>query len=286
MTELAADGLPPLRDVIASLGLSARKGLGQNFLLDLNLTGRIARAAGDLSNHTVIEIGPGPGGLTRALLAADAAHVIAVELDPRCIPALEQIAAHWPGRLTIISADALKVDEAALLAIESTRRGKVIANLPYNVATTLLVKWLTPERWPVWFDSLTLMFQREVAERIVAPPGSRTYGRLSVLAQWHCAAKILFDVPPSAFVPRPKIMSSIVQITPREKPLAEATPDALFKVTQTAFGQRRKMLRGSLKPLGDPAALLTAAGVADDRRPETLSIEEFCAIARAWEAAS
>ena len=272
----AIDGLPPLRAVIEKHGLATKKSLGQNFLLDLNLTGRIARAAGDLSGHTVIEVGPGPGGLTRALLMHGAKKVIVIERDARCLPALQEIAAHYPGRLDIIEGDALKTDFAALAKDEAVR---IVANLPYNVGTQLLAGWLETEPWPPYYDSLTLMFQREVAERIVAAPGSAAYGRLGVLAGWRTLAKIQFDVPPQAFWPPPKVTSSVVHLEPRAEPLP-ADGKRLSLVTQHAFGQRRKMLRQSLKPLGGQA-LLDAAGIDGSRRAETLSIEEFCRLANA-----
>jgi 16S rRNA (adenine1518-N6/adenine1519-N6)-dimethyltransferase len=272
----AIDGLPPLREVIATHGLDAKKALGQNFLLDLNLTQKVARAAGSLTDATVFEVGPGPGGLTRALLALDARHVVAVERDPRCLPALQAIADHYPGRLTVIEGDALKVD-VAKLGLEGPI--KIIANLPYNVGTQLLVDWLLSEPWPPFFQSLTLMFQREVAERIVAQPGDDAYGRLGVLAGWRARAKIMFDVPPQAFTPPPKVTSSVVHLEPRLEPIP-CSADALGRVTQAAFGQRRKMLRQSLKPLGGQA-LLSRVGIDPTRRAETLSIEEFCALAQA-----
>ena len=271
------DALPPLREVIRRHGLSARKSLGQNFLLDLNLTGRIARAAGPLDGVTVLEIGPGPGGLTRALLAEGAARVVAVERDERAIAALGEIAAHYPGRLHIVSGDALKFDIAPYLGKGPIR---VVANLPYNIATALLVAWLSVEPWPPWYDRLVLMFQREVAERIVAPPGSKTYGRLSVLAGWRTQAKILFDIAPSAFVPPPKVTSSVVQFVPRENPLP-CDRRALERVTEAAFGQRRKMLRQSLKQLvADPIPLLEKAGLDPTARAEDIGIEGFAALAR------
>lgn len=270
----AVDGLPPLRAVIEKHGLATKKSLGQNFLLDLNLTGRIARAAGDLAGHTVIEVGPGPGGLTRALLMHGAGKVIVIERDERCLPALDEIAAHYPGRLAIIEGDALKTDFAALAAGDPVR---IVANLPYNVGTQLLTGWLETDPWPPFYKSLTLMFQREVAERIVAAPGSSAYGRLGVLAGWRTAAKIQFDVPPQAFWPPPKVTSSVVHLEPRAEPIP-ADGRRLSLVTQHAFGQRRKMLRQSLKPLGGQA-LLDAAGIDGARRAETLSIEEFCRLA-------
>jgi 16S rRNA (adenine1518-N6/adenine1519-N6)-dimethyltransferase len=270
----AVDGLPPLRVVIERHGLAARKALGQNFLLDLNLTGRIARVAGDLKQTTVIEVGPGPGGLTRALLMQGAKEVIAIERDARCLPALQEIAAHYPGRLQIVEADALTTDFAAL---SGNKQVKIVANLPYNVGTQLLVGWLETEPWPPFYGSLTLMFQREVAERIVAAPGGSAYGRLGVLAGWRTMAKIEFDVPPQAFWPPPKVTSSVVRLEPRKEPIP-ADGRRLSLVTQHAFGQRRKMLRQSLKPLGGQA-LLDAAGIDGSRRAETLSIEEFCTLA-------
>jgi 16S rRNA (adenine1518-N6/adenine1519-N6)-dimethyltransferase len=273
----AADGLPPLRDVIRRHDLSARKSLGQNFLLDLNLTGRIARAAGPLAGVTAIEVGPGPGGLTRALLTEGAARVIAIERDDRAIGALAEIGEHYPDRLTVIADDAMGFDVRPLLRGSPAR---VVANLPYNIATALLVSWLTVEPWPPWYDRLVLMFQREVAERIVAGPGSKTYGRLSVLAGWRAEAKILFDIAPSAFVPPPNVTSSLVQLIPRAAPLA-CERRALERVTEAAFGQRRKMLRQSLKSLGvDPLRLLGAAGLDETARAEDIAVEGFVALAR------
>jgi 16S rRNA (adenine1518-N6/adenine1519-N6)-dimethyltransferase len=272
----ATDALPPLREVIRRHELSAKKSLGQNFLLDLNLTGRIARAAGPLDGVTVIEVGPGPGGLTRALLAEGAKRVIAVERDERAIAALEEIAAHYPGRLTIVAGDAMEFNAAPHLDGGPTR---VVANLPYNIATALLIGWLTAEPWPPWYDRLTLMFQREVAERIVAKPGSKTYGRLSVLTGWRAEAKILFDISPSAFVPPPKVTSSVVQLIPRATPLP-CDRRALERVTEAAFGQRRKMLRASLKQLGiDPIPLLESAGIDPTARAEDIAVEGFVALA-------
>jgi 16S rRNA (adenine1518-N6/adenine1519-N6)-dimethyltransferase len=273
----AADSLPPLRETIRRHGLTARKSLGQNFLLDLNLTGRIARAAGPLAGVTVLEVGPGPGGLTRALLAEGAARVIAVERDERAIAALDEIAEHYPDRLRVVAGDAMNFDIAPYL---ETGPARVVANLPYNIATALLVSWLTTEPWPPWFDRLTLMFQREVAERIVARPGSKTYGRLSVLAGWRAQAKILFDIAPSAFVPPPKVTSSLVELVPRPSPLA-CDRRALERVTAAAFGQRRKMLRASLKSLGvDPIPLLETAGIDPTARAEDIAVEGFVALAR------
>jgi 16S rRNA (adenine1518-N6/adenine1519-N6)-dimethyltransferase len=270
------DGLPPLRDVIERHGLQAKKSLGQNFLLDLNLTGKIARAAGDLSQATVIEVGPGPGGLTRALLMHGARRVIAVERDERCLGALAEISAHYPDRLEIIPGDALQTDFAALADTDPVR---IVANLPYNIGTELLVRWLTVPTWPPFYASMTLMFQREVAERIVAKPGSDPYGRLGVLAGWRTEARIVFDVPPQAFTPPPKVTSSVVHLTPRETPLP-ADVKKLGRVTEAAFGQRRKMLRQSLKSLGGER-LLEAVGIDGTRRAETLSVAEFVSLANA-----
>jgi 16S rRNA (adenine1518-N6/adenine1519-N6)-dimethyltransferase len=272
------DDLPPLREVIRRHGLAARKSLGQNFLLDLNLTARIARAAGPLEGITVLEVGPGPGGLTRALLAAGARRVVAIERDARCFAALGEIAAHDPQRLVIVDGDALRVDPVPYLGGGPAR---IVANLPYNIATQLLIDWLTLEPWPPWYDSLTLMFQREVAERIVAAPGSKTYGRLSVLANWRTRPAILFDIAPRAFVPPPKVTSSLVRLEPREAPLA-CDLRTLERVTAAAFGQRRKMLRQSLKSLGtEPAALLAAADVDPTARAEDLAVEDYVRLARA-----
>lgn len=275
---IAADGLPPLRDVIARHEIAARRSLGQNFLLDLNLTGRIARAAGDLGGVTVVEIGPGPGGLTRALLMSGAERLVAIERDRRCIAALDEIAAHWPGRLDVVHDDALSLDLAELVPGPI----KVVANLPYNIATPLLIRWLTPKRWPPNWVSLTLMFQREVAERIVAAPGAKSYGRLAVLAGWRTRSQILFDVDPRAFTPAPKVTSSIVELLPR----ADAEPCAarmLERVTAAAFGQRRKMLRQSLKSLGvDANALLAEAGLDGTMRAEEINVAGFIAMANGY----
>ena len=274
----AIDDLPPLREVIRQHSLSARKSLGQNFLLDLNLTARIARAAGPLEDATIIEIGPGPGGLTRALLAQGARRVIAVERDDRAIAALAEIAARYPGRLDIVAGDALELDPRPHLGAAPVR---VVANLPYNIATALLVAWLTLEPWPPWYERLVLMFQREVAERIVSAPGSKSYGRLSVLTGWRAQARILFDVAASAFVPPPKVTSSLVELIPRPRPLA-CDAGTLQRVTQAAFGQRRKMLRQSLKSLGtDTPALLAVAGIDPTARAEDIAVEGFVALARA-----
>ncbi len=279
------DALPPLREVVARHGLDARKALGQNFLYDLNLTARIARAAGPLEGATVLEIGPGPGGLTRALLAEGAAKVIAVERDARCLPALVEIATHYPGRLTVIEGDALELDPTELVRAHGAGGpARICANLPYNVATALLGQWLEAEPWPNILDRYVLMFQREVAERIVATPANRVdYGRLGVLCGWRTSARILFDVPPSAFTPQPKVISSVVELTPNPAPLT-CDRRLLARVTQAAFGQRRKMLRQSLKGLGvEAAVLLTAAGVVETRRAEEIDIGGFVALARALE---
>ncbi len=270
------DDLPPLREVIRRHGLSAKKSLGQNFLLDLNLTARIARAGGPIEGATVIEVGPGPGGLTRALLTLGAKRVIAIERDERAIAALEEIAARYRGRLEIVAGDALRFDARSHLGGD---RARIIANLPYNIATALLIGWLTIELWPPWYDALVLMFQREVAERITAAPGSKSYGRLSVLANWRCETKILFDVAPSAFVPAPKVTSSVVRLVPRAEPLA-CDAKALQRLTEAAFGQRRKMLRQSLKTLGvDALALLAAAHIEPTARAEEIPVEGFVALA-------
>jgi 16S rRNA (adenine1518-N6/adenine1519-N6)-dimethyltransferase len=273
----AIDDLPPLREVIREHQLSARKSLGQNFLLDLNLTARIARAAGPLDNATVIEIGPGPGGLTRALLALGAAHVIAVEHDARAIPALEAIARRYPGRLEIVCADAQTFDPRPYLG---DTKARIVANLPYNIATALLIGWLSVEPWPPWYDMMVLMFQREVAERIVAREDDEAYGRLGVLANWRAETKILFDISPAAFVPQPKVTSSVVRLIPRETPEA-CERRLLEQVAAAAFGQRRKMLRQSLKSLAaDPARLAAAAHVDPSRRAETIPVSGFVAMAR------
>ncbi|HET7493151.1 MAG TPA: 16S rRNA (adenine(1518)-N(6)/adenine(1519)-N(6))-dimethyltransferase RsmA [Bradyrhizobium sp.] len=273
----AIDDLPPLREVIRRHSLSARKSLGQNFLLDLNLTSRIARAAGSLENATVVEIGPGPGGLTRALLAQGARHVIAVERDPRAFPALEEISLRYPGRLEIVGTDAQQFDPRPFLG---STHAKIIANLPYNIATPLLIGWLSIEPWPPWYDMMVLMFQREVAERVVARENDEAYGRLSVLANWRTETKILFDISPSAFVPQPQVTSSVVRLIPRVSPEA-CDRRALEQVAAAAFGQRRKMLRQSLKSLSvDPARLVAAAHVDPTRRAETVPVGGFVAMAR------
>ncbi|MGV6812550.1 MAG: 16S rRNA (adenine(1518)-N(6)/adenine(1519)-N(6))-dimethyltransferase RsmA [Brevirhabdus sp.] len=277
----AIDNLPPLSDVIARHQLSAKKSLGQNFLLDLNLTAKIARQAGDLAGSDVLEVGPGPGGLTRGLLAEGARRVLAVEKDARCLPALAEIEAAYPGRLSVLNADALDIDPTQHLSPPI----RVVANLPYNVGTELLIRWLTPKDWPPYWESLTLMFQREVAERIVALPGTKAYGRLAILAQWRATARIVMDLPPQAFVPAPKVKSAVVHLEKRPQPLFEARAATLSRVTAAGFGQRRKMLRASLKSLTpDPISLIEAAGLDPTARAETISIEGFCALARALDA--
>ncbi|WP_340583747.1 16S rRNA (adenine(1518)-N(6)/adenine(1519)-N(6))-dimethyltransferase RsmA [Brucella pseudintermedia] len=274
---MSIDNLPPLREVIERHDLMPKKSLGQNFLFDLNLTSKIARQAGNLQDQPVIEVGPGPGGLTRALLA-QGAYVTAIERDERCLEALAEIEAHYPGRLRIISGDALEQDFSVLFP--DGPKPRIVANLPYNVGTQLLLNWLLVEPWPPFYSSMTLMFQREVADRIVATPGSDHYGRLGVLAGWRTVSKISFDVPPQAFTPPPKVMSSVVHIIPREDPLP-CDANALGQITQAAFGQRRKMLRQSLKPVGG-AELLEKTGIDGTRRAETLSVEEFVALANAY----
>lgn len=271
------DDLPPLREVVARYGLRAIKSLGQNFLLDLNLTARIARAAGDLHAATVIEVGPGPGGLTRALLAAGAKHVIAIERDRRCLSPLAEISDRYPGRLEVVQADALEIDIAGL----AQQPVRIVANLPYNIATPLLVRWLRAEPWPPFYECLILMFQREVAERIVARPGAKAYGRLAVLAGWRTEASILFDVDPRAFTPSPKVLSSVVRLTPRTMPL-DCNAAALERVTAAAFGKRRKMLRQSLKVLGhDTAKLLENVNIDGTRRAEEIDVAGFVSLANA-----
>ncbi len=278
----AIDQLPPLREVIATHGLIAKKSLGQNFLLDLNLTARIARAAGDLTGCDVLEVGPGPGGLTRGLLAEGARRVLAIEKDERCLPALAEIAAAYPGRLSVLNADALEVDALAHL----TAPIRVIANLPYNVGTELLVRWLTPKSWPPYWQTLTLMFQKEVAERIVAKPGSKAYGRLALLAQWRSDARIVLTLPPEAFTPPPKIHSAVVLLTALPEPRFPANPAILSQIVAAGFNQRRKMLRASLRGV-EPniETLLESSGIAPTARAEEISLERFCALARAVEAA-
>ena len=276
------DGLPPLREVIAAHDLKAKKQLGQNFLLDLNLTAKIARQAGDLSGTDVLEIGPGPGGLTRGLLAEGARHVLAIEKDERALPALAEIAEAYPGRLTVIHGDALQVDPLAHL----TPPIRIVANLPYNVGTELLIRWLTPAAWPPFWQSLTLMYQKEVAERIVARPGGKAYGRLAVLAQWRSDARIVMTLPPEAFVPAPKIHSAVVHLTALPAPRYPADPAVLNRVVAAGFNQRRKMLRASLKGLHPRIEeLLLEAGIAPTARAEEIGLEQFCALARGLAAA-
>ncbi|MDA0222066.1 MAG: 16S rRNA (adenine(1518)-N(6)/adenine(1519)-N(6))-dimethyltransferase RsmA [Proteobacteria bacterium] len=271
------DDLPPLRDVIKQHGLSATKSLGQNFLLDLNLTAKIARQAGDMTACDVLEVGPGPGGLTRALLHAGARKVLAIEKDARCLPILADIALHYPGRLQILEGDALAINATEHLSAPI----KVVANLPYNVGTELLIRWLTPAIWPPFWDSLTLMFQKEVAERITAAPGSKAYGRLAILTQWRAKARIVMEIPPSAFTPPPKVTSAVVHIVKRDQMLFPANEATLTRLVATAFGQRRKMLRASLKSISpDIEAHLTGVGIAPTDRAETIPIEGFCALAR------
>ncbi|MEL6563781.1 MAG: 16S rRNA (adenine(1518)-N(6)/adenine(1519)-N(6))-dimethyltransferase RsmA [Pseudomonadota bacterium] len=278
----AIDSLPPLRAVIAQHDLRAKKALGQNFLLDLNLTAKIARQAGDLTGTDVLEIGPGPGGLTRGLLAEGARHVLAIEKDARCLPALAQIAGAYPGRLSVIEGDALAIDPLDHL----TPPIRVAANLPYNVGTELLVRWLTPPAWPPFWQTLTLMFQREVAERIVAQPGSKTYGRLAVLAQWRAEARIAMSLPPEAFTPAPKVSSAVVHLTALPAPRFEADAAVLSRVVAAAFNQRRKMLRAALKGVTpDIEDRLRIAGLAPTDRAEQVPLEGFCALARAVAAA-
>jgi 16S rRNA (adenine1518-N6/adenine1519-N6)-dimethyltransferase len=275
----APDGLPPLREVIRALGLSAKKSLGQNFLLDFNLTRRIARAAGPLKGVTVVEIGPGPGGLTRALLLEGAGRVVAIEKDARFLPALDAIAAVDPGRLDVLAADAMEIDYAAL-ALPSPAR--LVANLPYGIATPLLIGWLKSDPWPPWFDRMVLMFQREVAERIVASPGGKDYGRLAVMSQWRCQARILFTVPAEAFTPRPKVDSAVVELVPRPAPEPSCDVRALERVTAAAFGQRRKMLRAALrKLLPDSETVLASLGIDPKSRAEELPVSAFCRLANA-----
>ena len=279
------DGLPPLRDVMERHGLAPKKALGQNFLLDLNITAKVGRAAGDLSGHAVLEVGPGPGGLTRALLAGGAEKVVAIERDARCIAALGEIAARYPGRLAVVEGDALALDHAALMSEHAPGLPrKIVANLPYNVATPLLARWLHGGRddWPPSWSTMALMFQREVAERIVAGVGDAAYGRLGVLAGWRTRAAIAFDLPPQVFTPPPKVTSSVVMFDPLPEPL-EANAKAMEQVTRAAFGQRRKMLRQSLKPLGG-AALLARAGLPETARAEEIDVAGFAALARALEA--
>ena len=275
---MSEDALPPLREVIARHGLAAKKALGQNFLFDLNLTRRIARAAGPLEGFTVIEIGPGPGGLTRALLMEGATNVIAIERDDRALAALAEISAAYPGKLTVIPGDALETDYARLAAGTPT---KIVANLPYNIATPLLIGWIGSSEWPPFYESLTLMFQKEVAERIVAKSGGKEFGRLSVLCQYRATAKKLFDVNRSAFTPPPKVTSSIVQLMPKANPEPECRLEVLERVTAAAFGQRRKMLRASLRSLlPEPEVLLNELGIDPELRAEQLPVEAFARLAQ------
>jgi 16S rRNA (adenine1518-N6/adenine1519-N6)-dimethyltransferase len=274
---MSIDALPPLRDVIDTHDLQARKSLGQNFLLDLNLTSKIARQAGDLTGCDVLEIGPGPGGLTRGLLANGARKVLAIEKDPRCLPALAEISDHYPQRLQVIEGDALTVNPLEHL----TPPIRVAANLPYNVGTELLVQWLTPKQWPPFWQSLTLMFQKEVAERITAQPGTKAYGRLALLAQWRADARIIIHLPPSAFTPPPKVSSAVVHLTALEKPRFEADAKILERTVAAAFNQRRKMLRSALKSTApDIEDRLIAAGLKPTDRAEQVPLEGFCALAR------
>lgn len=271
------DGLPPLREVIRAHDLVAKKQLGQNFLLDLNLTAKIARQAGDLSGCDVLEVGPGPGGLTRGLLAEGARRVLAIEKDARCLPALAEIGAAYPDKLQVIHGDALEIDVLAHL----TPPIRIVANLPYNVGTELLIRWLTPDSWPPFWESLTLMFQKEVAERIVARPRTDHYGRLALLAQWRCDARIVMHLPPEAFTPAPKVHSAVVHLSRLAEPRYPADGKVLSRITAMAFNQRRKMLRSSLKGLGpDVEAHLLAAGIEPTARAEEISLEQFCALAR------
>ncbi|WP_164658668.1 16S rRNA (adenine(1518)-N(6)/adenine(1519)-N(6))-dimethyltransferase RsmA [Tropicibacter sp. Alg240-R139] len=278
----AIDNLPPLREVIANHQLSARKSLGQNFLLDLNLTAKIARQAGDLSDCDVLEIGPGPGGLTRGLLSEGARKVLALEKDTRCMPALQEIAEAYPGRLEVINGDALEINPLTHL----TPPIRIAANLPYNVGTELLVRWLTPPEWPPFWQSLTLMFQREVAERIVAQPGSKAYGRLAILSQWRSDARIVLSLPPGAFTPPPKVSSAVVHLTALPEPRFPADAAILSRVVAAAFNQRRKMLRAALKGVTPGIEdHLIAAGIKPTQRAEEVSLEAFCALAREIEQA-
>ena len=272
------DGLPSLREVINAHDLVAKRQLGQNFLLDLNLTAKIARLAGDIAGSDVLEVGPGPGGLTRGLLVEGARHVVAVEKDPRCIAALNEVAEAYPGRLTVIEGDAMELDLSALLKAPV----RIAANLPYNIGTELLIRWLTPKVWPPFWDSMTLMFQREVALRIVAKPGDEQYGRLALLCQWRSDAKIVMHLPPEAFTPAPKVHSAVVHLTRLEAPRFAADEKLLNRIVAAGFNQRRKMLRSSLKSIGpDMEAVLESVGIPPTARAEEISLERFCALARA-----
>ncbi len=282
-TAPSPDGLPPLRDVIRDQGIAAKKSLGQNFILDLNLTRRIARAAGRLDGHTIIEVGPGPGGLTRALLMEGAGRVIAVERDARCLSALADVATAYPGRLTVHEGDALQADWPALIG-QDAGPVTIAANLPYGIATILLVGWLETEPWPPFWSRMALMFQKEVAERIVSEPGSKAYGRLAVLSQWRAKVRMVMTLPPEAFSPPPKVSSAVVEFIPRTEMSPSCSVKALGKVTAAAFGQRRKMLRQSIKQLGcDAEALLSAAGIDPTLRAEQLSVSDFARLAYVWE---
>ena len=276
----AIDNLPPLRDVIATHGIAAKKSLGQNFLLDLNLTAKIARLAGDISTSDILEVGPGPGGLTRGLLAEGARRVLAIEKDERCMSALAEIEAAYPGQLKVLNADALEVDPLQHLSSPI----KIAANLPYNVGTELLVRWLTPDVWPPFWQSLTLMFQREVAQRIVAPPGTKAYGRLAILAQWRSDPKIVLDLPPEAFTPAPKVSSAVVHLAALSKPRFEADAKILNRIVAAGFNQRRKMLRSALKNLApDIEDRLISVGIKPTERAEQVPLEGFCALARTFD---
>ena len=280
---ISPDGLPPLRDVIADLGLRAKKSLGQNFILDLNLTSRIARAAAPLEGRTVVEVGPGPGGLTRGLLLEGASRIVAIERDTRCRPAMEQIAERYPGRLEVHFADALEADWGALLG-PAHGKAVIAANLPYGVATVLLIGWLQTEPWPPWYERMVLMFQREVAERIVAEPGTKAYGRLAVIAQWRTKARIVLSLPREAFTPPPKVASAVVELVPRTSPQPDCNVKILGQVTAAAFGQRRKMLRASLKQLvPNPEELLEVTGIAGNLRAEDVSVRDFARLALVYE---
>lgn len=277
------DALPPLRDVIAKYDLRAKKSFGQNFLLDLNLTGRIARVPGDISDATIYEVGPGPGGLTRALLTQDAKKVVAVEMDPRCMEPLKDVSAAFDNRLTVYNCDALDVDETAILSLKDTHKAHIVSNLPYNVGTQLLIKWLTYDTWLPWFSSLTLMFQKEVAERLVAKPNTKAYGRLSVLTQWRGKVRIAFTVPPQAFTPQPKVTSAVIHYKPTEPMDPSVRLADLEKIVAKAFNQRRKMLRASLKGLDvDPKSLLEAANLEETKRAEDITVEEFVRLAKVY----
>ncbi|MFT5508982.1 MAG: 16S rRNA (adenine1518-N6/adenine1519-N6)-dimethyltransferase [Hyphomicrobiaceae bacterium] len=287
MSPLAFDGLPALREVIESHGLSPKKNLGQNFILDLNLTTKIAHLAGQIKDRTVVEIGPGPGGLTRALLQGGARKVIAIERDERCLAALDDVSRHWPDRLTVHAADALNVnwpDIIQLSSVEPDEKLLIIANLPYSIATKLLIGWLETEPWPPWFDGMALMFQREVAERIVAEPSTKPYGRLAVISQWRCACDISLTLGPEAFTPPPKVASAVVRFTPRQSPAPACDVRALGQVSRVIFGQRRKMLRATLKTLfRDPETILEGLGIEPTARAETLTVSDIARLAIAME---